>query len=142
VGAFPAFTAVAVKLTCVPAQIFVAEEVIVTVGETVGLITTVVLAVSEVQPFASEATATQVPEYAVVTLLKTAELAYWPPPKPALGFAIKYVVPDMAGADKISCPPEHTGLFDVNTGVGGLETFTFIDFVIGLAPGPGHAPLT
>ena len=94
--------AVAVKLTCVPAQIFVAEEVIVTVGETVGLITTVVLAVSEEQPFASVATAIQVPEYAAVTLLKTAVLAYWPPPKPEIGFSIKYVVPGMGGADKIS----------------------------------------
>jgi hypothetical protein len=102
VGELPAFTAAAVKLTCTPVQIFVAEEVIVTVGEIAGLITTVVLAVSEVQPFASVATAIQVPEYAAVTLLKTAVLAYWPPPKPALGFCIKYVVPAMAGADKIS----------------------------------------
>ena len=72
VGEFPALIADAVKMTWVPAQIFVAVEEIVTVGETVGLITTVVLAVSEVQPFASVATAIQVPEYAVVTLLKTA----------------------------------------------------------------------
>ena len=101
-GEFPALVAVAVKVTSVPVQIFVAEEVIVTVGETVGLITTVVLAVSEVQPFASVATAIQVPAYAAVTLLKTAVLVYWPPPKPALGFFIKYVVPAMDGADKIS----------------------------------------
>ena len=71
-GEFPALIADAVKMTWVPAQIFVAEEEIVTVGESVGLITTVVLAVSEVQPFASVATAIQVPEYAAVTLLKTA----------------------------------------------------------------------
>ena len=81
--------AVAVKLTWVPVQTFVAEEVIVTFGETVGLITTVVLAVSEEQPFVSEATAIQVPEYAEVTLSKTAVLVYWPPPKPAVGFFIK-----------------------------------------------------
>jgi hypothetical protein len=66
---------VAVKLTCVPEQIFVAEELIVTVGETAGLTTTVVRAVSEVQPFALVATAIQVPEYAVVTLAKTAVLS-------------------------------------------------------------------
>ena len=85
-GELPALVAVAVKLTWAPVQIFVAEEVIVTVGEKAGLITTVVLAVSEVQPFAFVATAIQVPEYAAVTLLKAAVLAYWPPPKPALGF--------------------------------------------------------
>ncbi len=44
----------------------------------------------------------------------------------------------MAGADKMSWPPVHTGLFDVNTGLGGLETFTFIDLFIGPPPGPGH----
>jgi hypothetical protein len=102
VGEIPALMAVALKVTRVPAQIFVAEEVIVTVGERAGLITTVVLAVSEVHPFAPVATAIQVPAYAVVTLLKTAELVYWPPPKPELGFSIKYVVPGMDGADKIS----------------------------------------
>ena len=48
----------------------------------------------------------------------------------------------MAGADKMSCPPAHTGLFDVNTGRGGLETFTFIDFVIGVTPVGGHELLT
>ena len=84
VGELPAFAAVAVKLTWAPVQIFVAEEVIITVGEIAGLITTVVLAVSEVQPFASLATAIQVPEYAAVTLLKAAVLEFWPPPKPAL----------------------------------------------------------
>jgi hypothetical protein len=62
VGEFPALIAVAVKVTWVPVQIFVAEAVIVAVGVRVGLITTVVLAVSEVQPFTSEATAIQVPE--------------------------------------------------------------------------------
>ena len=72
VGEFPALITDAVKMTWVPAQIFVVVEEIVTVGVTVGLITTVVLAVSEVQPFASVATASQVPEYAAVTLLKTA----------------------------------------------------------------------
>jgi len=102
VGEFPAFEAVAVKLTWAPAQILVAEEEIVTVGEIVGLITTVVLAVLEEQPFESVAMAFQVPAYAVVTLLKTAVLVYWPPPKPELGFSIKYVVPGMDGADKIS----------------------------------------
>jgi len=61
VGEFPALEAVAVKVTWVPVQIFVAEALIVTVGEIAGLITTVVLAVSEVQPFASVATAIQVP---------------------------------------------------------------------------------
>jgi len=101
-GEFPALVAVAVKLTPVPGQIFVAEEVMVTVGERVGLITTIVLAVSEVQPFVSEATAIQVPAYAAVTLSKIAVLAYCPPPKPALGFSIKYVVPGLDGADKIS----------------------------------------
>ena len=101
-GEFPALVAVAVKLTSVPGQIFVAEEVMVTVGEKAGLITTVVLAVSEEQPFESVATAIQVPAYAAVTLLKTAVLAYWPPPNPALGFSIKYVIPDLDGADKIS----------------------------------------
>jgi hypothetical protein len=30
----------------------------------------------------------------------------------------------------------------VNTGVGGLVTFTFIDSVIESAPGPGHALIT
>jgi hypothetical protein len=134
--------AVAVKVTSEPAQTFVAVEVIVAVGETVGLTTTVVFAVSEVQPFASVATATQVPEYAVVTLSKTALPVYCPPPKPATGFCIKYVVPVMGGTNKISWLPVHTGLFDVNTGVGGLETFTFIDFVIAPEPGPGHASLT
>ena len=88
-GEFPALVAVAVKLTWVPEQIFVAEEVIVTVGEIVGLITTVVRAVSEEQPFASEATAIQVPAYAAVTLSKTAVLSYPLPPKPATGFFIK-----------------------------------------------------
>jgi len=101
VGEFPALEAVAVKLTCVPAQIFVAEEEIVIVGEIVGLITTVVLAILEEQPLESVAIAIQVPAYAVVTLLKTAVLVYRPP-KPAFGFSIKYVVPDMDGADKIS----------------------------------------
>jgi hypothetical protein len=48
----------------------------------------------------------------------------------------------MGGADKMSSPPTHTGLLDVNTGVGGLVTFTFIDWVIGLSPGPVHASLT
>ena len=100
-GEFPALIAVAVKVTVAPAQIFVAEEVIVTVGERAGLITTVVLAVSEVQPFASVATAIQVPAYEAVTLLKTAVPAYCPP-KPALGFSMKYVVPGMDGTDKIS----------------------------------------
>jgi hypothetical protein len=100
-GEFPALETVAVKLTWAPAQIFVAEEEIVTVGEIVGLITTVVLAVLEEQPFESVAMAFQVPAYAVVTLLKTAVLAYIPP-KPALGFCIKYVVPGMDGTDKIS----------------------------------------
>jgi hypothetical protein len=57
-------------------QIFVAVEEIVTVGEIAELITTVVLPVSEVHPFASEATAIQVPAYAEVTLSKTAVLAY------------------------------------------------------------------
>ena len=52
---------VAVKVTWVPVQILVAEELIVTVGEIAGLITTVVRAVSEVQPFVLEATAIQVP---------------------------------------------------------------------------------
>jgi hypothetical protein len=61
-GAFPAFVVVAVKLTGVPEQIFVGEEEIVTVGEIAGLITTVVRAVSEEQPFVSEAMAIQVPE--------------------------------------------------------------------------------
>ena len=111
-------TAVAVKLTRVPVQIFVAEELIVTVGDMVELITTVVLAVSEIQPLVSEATAIQVPAYAAVTLSKTAELAYWPPPKPETGFSIKYDVPAMGGADKISSPPVHTGLLDVSNGVG------------------------
>ena len=60
-GEFPGLEVVAVKVTWVPVQIFVAEELIVTVGETAGLITTVVRAVSEVQPFALEATAIQVP---------------------------------------------------------------------------------
>jgi hypothetical protein len=101
VGEFPALEAVAVKLTWAPVQIFVAEELMFTVGETVELITTVVLAVSEVQPFESVATAIQFPAYAAVTLLKTAVLAYCPP-KPALGFSMRYVVPAMAGADKIS----------------------------------------
>jgi hypothetical protein len=75
VGAFPALLAVATKLTVLPEQMVVADELIVTVGETRGLITTVVLAVSEEQPFASVATAIQVPEYAAVTLSKTAVLA-------------------------------------------------------------------
>jgi hypothetical protein len=88
VGAFPALIAVAEKLTGEPVQIFVAEEVIVAVGETVGLITTIVFAVSEVQLFASVAMAIQVPEYAVVTLLKTAVLVKGPPPRPATGFFI------------------------------------------------------
>ena len=66
---------VAVKLTRVPEQIFVAEEEIVTVGEIAGLTTTVVRAVSEVQPFAFVATAIQVPEYAGVTFAKTAVLS-------------------------------------------------------------------
>jgi len=61
VGVVPALEAVAVKLTRLPVQIFIAEEDIVTVGERDGLITIVVLAVSEVQPFASVATAIQVP---------------------------------------------------------------------------------
>ena len=78
-GEFPALEAVAVKLTCVPAQIFVAEEEIVTVGEIMGLITTIVLAISEEQPLVSVAIAIQVPEYAAVTLLNTAVLAYRPP---------------------------------------------------------------
>jgi hypothetical protein len=60
-GEFPALVAVAVKVTWEPVQIFVAEEVIVTVGTRVGLITTVVLPVSEVQPLASVAIAIQVP---------------------------------------------------------------------------------
>jgi hypothetical protein len=80
--------AVALKVTRVPAQIFVAEEVIVAVGESVGLITTVVVPVSEVQPFASVAMAIQFPPYAAVTLLKTATLEYCPPPRPEPGFAI------------------------------------------------------
>ena len=94
--------AVALKVTRVPVQIFVAEEVIVAVGESVGLITTVVLAVSEVQPFASVATAIQVPAYAAVTLLKTAILVFCPPPRPEPGFDIKYVVPATGGTDKTS----------------------------------------
>jgi hypothetical protein len=49
-----------VKLTRVPEQIFVAEEEIVTVGEIAGLITTVVRAVSEEQPFVSESYGYQV----------------------------------------------------------------------------------
>jgi hypothetical protein len=93
---------VAVKVTWVPVQILVAEEVIVTVGEIAGLITTVVRAVSEVQPFVLEATAIQVPAYAEVTLLNTAVLSYGPPPKPATGFLIIYFVPATAGADNIS----------------------------------------
>jgi hypothetical protein len=66
---------VAVKLTVVPAQTLVDEELIVTDGEMVGLTTTVVRAVSEVQPFALEAIAIHVPEYAVVTLLNTTVLS-------------------------------------------------------------------
>jgi hypothetical protein len=62
VGELPALVVVAVKLTRVAAQIFVAEEIIVTVGEIAGLITTVVRAVSDEHPFVSEATAIQVPE--------------------------------------------------------------------------------
>jgi hypothetical protein len=81
--------AVALKVTRVPEQIFVAEEVIVAVGESVGLTTTVVLPVSEVQPFPSVAIAIQVPAYAAFTLLKTAILAYVPPPRPEPGFDIK-----------------------------------------------------
>jgi hypothetical protein len=61
VGEVPAFVAEAVKRMGVPEQIFVAEEMIVTVGETMELITTVVRAVSEVQPFELDATAIQVP---------------------------------------------------------------------------------
>ncbi len=80
---------VAVNVTWVPVQILAVEEVIVTVGETAGLITTVVRAVSDVQPFVLEATAIQVPAYAAVTLLNTAVLSYGPPPKPATGFLIK-----------------------------------------------------
>lgn len=80
--------AVALKVTSVPVQIFVAEEVIVAVGESVGLITTVVLAVSEIQPFISVARAIQFPPYAAVTLLKTAMLELCAPPKPEPGFAI------------------------------------------------------
>jgi len=102
VGDVPALIAVALKVTRVPAQIFVAEEVIVAVGVSRGLITTVVLPVSEIQPFALVATAIQVPAYAAVTLLKTAVLANCPPPRPAPGFDIKYVVPATAGTDKIS----------------------------------------
>jgi len=94
--------AVALKVTRVPVQIFVAEEVIVAVGVSVGLTTTVVLPVSEVQPFKSVATAIQVPAYAAVTLLKTAILAYCPPPTPVPGFEIKYIVPTAGGTDKIS----------------------------------------
>jgi hypothetical protein len=143
VGEVPALITVALKVTRVPVQIFVAEEVIVAVGESVGLITTGVVAVSEVQPFALVATAIQVPEYAAVTLLKTAVLVNGPPPKPAPGFSIKYVVPATGGTDKISCPPVQTGLLDVNTGVGGLaNTFTFIDFNIGRLTGRIHGSLT
>jgi hypothetical protein len=143
VGDFPALEAIAVKLTWVPVQIFVAEAVIVTIGEIMGLITTVVRAVSEEQPFESMATAIQVPAYAAVTLLKTAVLVYWPPPKPASGFSIKYVVPGLGGADKMSWPPAHTGLFDLNAGAGCLgNTFTLIDFVTVALPGPRQAPLT
>ena len=111
------------------------EEVIVTDGETAGLIITVVLAVSEEQPLASVATAIQVPAYAAVTLSKTAGPVYWLPPRPASGFFIEYVMPATEDTVKISCPPVHTGLFDVNAGVGSLEaTFTFIDFDTGALP--------
>jgi hypothetical protein len=88
VGLLPALMAVAVKVTVAPAQIFVAEAVIVAVGLLVGLITTFVLPVSETQPLISVATAIQVPPYAEVTLSKTAVLVYWPP-KPDTGFFIK-----------------------------------------------------
>jgi len=88
VGDVPAKAAIAVKVTRVPAQIVVAVDEIVMVGEIAELTTTVVLPVSEVQPFASVATAIHVPAYAEVTLLKTAVLAYCPP-KPEAGFCIK-----------------------------------------------------